>query len=119
MLFDAGVLKIYTLKNTSDPGAMPAEQLVFRSDHFYGERTVGYGRQYAAMGVSEQVDMLVRIWRDSGVRIGMYAVPEDGEQYRINNAQQVSDEDGLPCTDLSLRRLDRRYDVAAETKAAW
>ncbi len=112
MLFDAGTLTICTLRNTAKPGAMPVEQLQAKTTHFYGERTVGYGRQYAAMGVSEQVDMLARIWGDKSVRIGMYAVDDTGDQYRITNVQHLLDDDGLRVTDLTLRRLDSFYDVA-------
>lgn len=115
MTFDDGVLTICAVVDKSAPGSMPAPKIVRKSEHYYAERTVGYGRQYAAMGVSEQVDMLVRIWRDSSIRIGMVVLMEDGEQYRINNIQQVVDEDGLKCTDLSLRRLDQFYELAGET----
>lgn len=112
MLLDAGILTICALRNTAEPGAMPAERLQIMAKHYYGERTVGYGRQYAAMGVSEQVDMLARIWADKSIRIGMYAVDDAGDQYRITNVQHLLDEDGLRVTDLTLRRLDNLYDVA-------
>ena len=42
----------------------------------------------------------------------MYAVTEDKKQYRIDNVQHLLDEDGLKITDLTLRRLDKLYDVA-------
>lgn len=111
MTYDDGILTVCTLETASKGGSMPTEKLIPGNLYFYGERTVGYGRQYAAMGVNEQVDMLVRIWRDTAVRIGMYAVLENGEQYRIDNVQQTHDEDGLKVTDLTLRRLDALYDV--------
>lgn len=66
------------------------------------------------MWVNEQVDMLVRIWSDTSIRIGMFAVLEGNVQYRIDNVQQLFDEDGLRVTDLTLRRLDSNYDVKAE-----
>ena len=90
---------------------MPQEKLIPRSVHYYGERTVGYGRQYAAKGVQEQVDMLVRIWQDRGVRIGMYILLETEEQFRIDNVQHLLDEDGLRVTDITLQRVDDLYDV--------
>ena len=113
MLFDAGTLTLCRLENTAKPGEMPREQLVPLRQCFYGERTVGYGRQYAARGVNEQIDVLARIWQDRGARVGMYAVLENGEQYRINNAQQLLDDDGLRVTDLSMERIENLYDVAA------
>ena len=57
--------------------------------------------------------MLVRVWRDRNIRIGMYAVVGD-EQYRLNNVQHLLDEDGLQITDLSLQRLGENYDIARE-----
>lgn len=112
MLLDAGVLTLCELKNIAEPGNMPQEVLVKKSTHYYGQRTVGYGRQYAARGVNEQVDILARIWQDRTARIGMYAVLENGEQYRIGNVQQLFDENGLRVTDLSLERIDKLYDLA-------
>lgn len=112
MLLNDGVLTVYTLENISASGRMPVEQLVQHSQHYYGERTIGYNRQYAAMGVNQQVDMLVRIWYDKTIRIGMYAVDEDNDQYRIDIVQHLDDEDGLRVTDLTLSRLDKLYDIS-------
>lgn len=113
MIFDAGSVTICRLENKAETGEMPKERLVPLVSHDYGERAVGYGRQYAAKGVNEQVDLLIRFWQDRGVRIGMYAVI-DGDQYRIDNVQHLYDDDGLKVTDLSLRRLEKLYDVSAE-----
>ena len=112
MLHDSGQLTICTLKNTAAKSELPKEQLVPGNVHLYGERTVGYSRQYAAKGVSEQIDMLVEIWQDRRVRIGMYALLEPNDQYRIDNVQHLYDEDGLQVTYLTLRRLDDLYDVS-------
>lgn len=119
MLLDSGLLTLCRLENAAAPGDMPKEHLVPLRQCFYGERTVGYGRQYAARGVNEQIDILARIWQDRQARVGMYAVLENGEQYRINNAQQLLDEDGLRVTDLSLERMDALYDLAADPETDW
>lgn len=116
---DAGLVTICTLDDMADPGNMPDEKLNPQSQHYFEERSVGYNRQYAAMGVNERVDMLIRIWREPTVRIGMYAlltdyegqVNENGDQYRINNVQHLLDDDGLKVTDLSLYRMDELYEV--------
>ena len=111
MLFDDGIVIVCKLKNMASAANMPDEHLVPFSQHDYGERTVGYGRQYAAKGVNEQVDMLIRIWQDRSVRIGMYAVIDE-DQYRIDNVQHMHDEDCLKVTDLTLRRLENLYDIS-------
>ena len=115
MLHDTGTLQICSVTAEEASGAMAKERLVPLSAHYYGERTVGYGRQYAAKGVSEQIDLLAEIWEDRTVRIGMYAVTDAGDQYRIDNVQHKLDEDGLRVTWLTLRRLDDLYDIAADT----
>ncbi len=120
MLHDSGILRVYSLQNTAPPGSMPVERLVDMKppcEYFYGEKTIGYGRQYAAKGVQEQVDLLVQIWQDRRVRIGQFAVI-DGEQYRIQNVQHYVDENGLVVTDLTLQRKDGLYDVAGEAETA-
>lgn len=116
MLLDSGELTLCTLKNTTANGSMPLEVLVPGKVHLYGERTVGYVRQYAAKGVNEQVDLLAQIWQDRSARIGMYTLMDSGEQYRIENVQHLTDDDGLRVTYLTLRRLDNLYDIATETQ---
>lgn len=108
------LLTLYRLQNTAPKGLMPKDQLVRLTDAYYEERTVGFSRQYAAMGADQSIDELVRIWEDRTVRIGDYAVLPDGNQYRIDFIQHLKDEDGLPCSDLTLVRLESNYDVATE-----
>jgi hypothetical protein len=36
---------------------------------------------------------------------------DDGNQYRIDMVQQLTDEYGLKVTDLTLYRLDQNFDV--------
>lgn len=112
MLLDSGIVEICNISAPQSNANMPTGTLVPVGRHYYGERTVGYSRQYAAKGVSEQIDALIRIWQDRSVRIGMYVVTEDGTQYRIDNVQHMADDDGLLVTDLTLRRLDELYDIA-------
>ena len=116
---DDGIVKICDLENESENALMPQEHLKVLRSHLFEERTVGYNRQYAAMGVNKRVDYLVRIWRDAQVHIGQYAiltdyegqVNEDGDQFRIDNVQHLLNSDGLKVTDLSLYRMDKLYDV--------
>ena len=115
MLHDAGILTICRLVDNTEGGNMAKEKLVEESRYYYGELTIGYGRQYAAMGVNEQVDLLVEIWQDRAIRIGMYAVADDGTQYRIDLVQHKQNEDGLKVTWLTLRRLEALYDIAGNS----
>lgn len=113
MILDDGMVEICTVSQRATPGRMPTPYISHRSEpQFYGERTVGYGRQYAAMGVSQRVDKLIRIWQDRTIQIGMVAILDGGEQYRIDNVQHLDDENGMGVTHLTLRRLDKLYDVS-------
>ena len=127
-MMDDGIVTICNLVNTAADGDMPKDVLETAEDlagnelvYQFEERTVGYNRQYAAAGVGERVDMLIRVWR-SPARIGQYAVltdyegqeNPDGDQYRITNVQQLKNDNGLKVTNLTLRRLDELYEVATE-----
>lgn len=111
MLFE-GTLRLCELQNVAEAGEMPRDRLVPVSYHYYGSRTVGYGRQYAAMGVEQRVDRLVRIWRNEDAHVRQYAILDDGKQYRVDMVQHMLDEDGLKVTDLTLFRLDENFDIA-------
>jgi hypothetical protein len=119
-MMDDGIIKICDLTNLAPDGDMPMNQLTVLDSMYFGSRTVGYNRQYAAKGVNEQVDMLVRVWRNNTVHIGMFAVltnyegqvNESGDQYRIDNVQHLLDDDGLKVTDLTLSRMDELYEIA-------
>lgn len=117
-MMDAGMVTLCTLENIAEDGDMPAEKLVKGSEWQFEERIVGYGRQYEARSVNMRVDMLIRTWR-CPARIGMYALLTDyegqeneaGDQYRIDNVQQLTNDDGLKVTDLTLYRVDKLYEV--------
>ena len=113
MLAD-GVLKAYTLQNVASAGEMPVSKLIakYPQDIFYADRVVGFSRQYAAMGVDQVISKLVRIW-DMPIEIGDYVVIDD-VQYRVDNAQPLRDEDGLKVRDLTLSKLEERYDCITD-----
>ena len=115
-MMDAGIVSICNLENTADSGNMPVYKLVEVSKAYYASRTMSYRRAYAAKGVNEQIDLLIRIWRDPAVQRGQYAVISesvDNGQYEIQLVQHTVDEDNLQVSDLTLRRLDKLYDVIA------
>lgn len=114
MLLDSGILELYKLVNTASNGNMPNEQLVYVDSAYYGERTVGYNRQYAAKAVNESVDKLIRIWRNEDISAGMYVLLEDENQYQIDMVQHLLDDDGLKVTDLTLSRLEKNYELSIQ-----
>lgn len=109
MRLDDGILTVYRLINSAEPGMLPvlAESEILTA--CYGERTVGLSRFYTAMQADTQVDMVVRIPRAYGllsgdrVRLRPYAWQAPEYPYLVVQVQQVTDEDNLPATDLSIR----------------
>ncbi len=112
MLYE-GTVRICSLANLASKGRMPVQTLITKSEGYYGERVVGFSRQYAAMGADQRVDKLIRIWRDETIVVQDYALLDGNaeEQYRIDNVQHLLDEDGLKVTDLTLYRMGTNYAV--------
>lgn len=108
--FDDGIVSIYTLENISEHGNMPKQRLVQHKRYYFHNLMVSYDRSYKALGVNEHIDMLIRIWQDRTIRIGMYAMIDD-EQFRITNCQQLYNADGLQVTDITLTRMNENYDL--------
>ena len=111
-MMDSGTCRIYTVTDAAENGEMPAPTLHEYGDYEWSfeDRMISYSRQYAAMGVDQQIDRIIRIWR-TPVRIGDVVVIGT-EQYRIDNVQPTLDDDSLQVTDLTLRRLEENYDIA-------
>ena len=107
---DSGVVNIYSVIEAGLNGQMPTRQLRLLERFFFEDRVVCYGGQYAAFGVSQQVDRLIRIDREENIEIGMVAAI-DGLTYRIDNVQHLFDDYNLKCTDLTLSRLEADFDA--------
>ena len=91
---------------------MPKEALAYVCEAFFEERTIGYNRFYSAHGAGMEIDELIRCYRDDNIRAGMYAVMEDGEQFRVSFVQALKDADNLEVMDITLARSEDRYDIA-------
>ena len=113
-MMDSGTCRIYTVTDAAGNGEMPNPTLHEYGDYEWAfeDRMISYSRQYAAMGVDQQIDRIIRIWR-TPVRIGDVVVIGT-EQYRIDNVQPTLDDDSLQVTDLTLRRLEGNYDIAEQ-----
>ena len=107
---NSGLLTIYSLENIQEKGRMPVDKLVEVGKAFYSELVIGYGRRYAALGASQQIDALVRCHNTEIPENGKYVILEDGLQYRIDFKQKIIEKDAI---DLTLVRLEENYDVYA------
>lgn len=113
--FSTGRLNLYTLGYTqAHKGGMPTESLVFSTWTYYGERTISHSRLYEARGVDAPCDKVVRIPADVYAQVGQYVILEDGEQYRIDAVSKVIVASNVRANELTLARLEDRYDVDTE-----
>lgn len=109
---DGGIVKLYTLQDTAEAGAMPALKLVYASESYFSFKTASVTRRYAALGANRDFSLLIRCHNIVSLPEGTeYAVLEDGSQYRIDIADPIFDDDAM---DLTLVRLGTLYDVASE-----
>lgn len=112
---DDGIVYLASLKNNAGNGLKPAYELTKIARHWYEERVIGFSRQYAAKGVNEQVDMLIRIGYEPKARIGLYAILGNGDQFRITNVSRGRDDDTqLRYVELTLQRMDQNYEIAEQ-----
>lgn len=76
-----------------------------RRGYFYAPITVGHRRYWEAVQADTRIDKAVRIPDGGDVTSSQY-VRLEGQLWRIEEAQHTTDEDGLPVTNLSLRRWE-------------
>lgn len=113
MLLDSGVATIWRRGEASEPGTMPMEEYtaeLFKS--YYGDKTVGFARYWTAQAHDRKASLLIEIQRcgaiDTADRCELESVTDTGASgmYSIIQVQHVTNEDGLPMTDLTLERID-------------
>lgn len=109
--FKDGVVKIYKVDNIATPGNMPKDGLVIKDGLRYDERTVGMSRFWTAMQAQAKVEQMLRVPRTNFVSTQDIAIPNDGEQYKIIQIQYPENVEP-PCMDLSLERVEAKYDIA-------
>lgn len=113
--FATGALNLYELGTSQTlQGGMPKEVLTYEGWTYYGERTVSYTRLYEARGADCRIDKVVRIPDRVPVKVGMYVILEDGEQYRIDALSPVIVASNVRATELTLIRVEDRYDIATK-----
>ena len=125
---DDGTLYICELVNAAENGDMPRQVLQIVNKFWFESRTLGYGRFYAAQGVNQRIDRLVRIEQDKHIHIGQYAVVGNGEQFHIDSVSHGQESfqrtkmidskyyrqpeiTGLKYSELTLSKVENNYDV--------
>ena len=109
-MLDSGELTVWRGVNTAPPGGMPVMKYTQVWGSYYENRTVGITRWYTAQQYGDRADAVVRVHRTYEIRPAEDKIilnpydHEDGNAYRVMQKQDVTDDDGLPATDLTLER---------------
>lgn len=105
MTFDDGILKIYRTENIAKPGDMPKDELVLKSEHYFGFDVLGYNRYYTALQAHQNISAVVNIPDYHDISSLDVAELEDGTRFHIRLVQSMKDENGLNITKLTLERV--------------
>lgn len=110
MIFDRE-LTLCTLPTGA--GTLLQGKLIEHSKHLYAEEEVFHRRYWEAVQAGSRIDKMAAIPRMPGDDISaeMYVKLDDGHVYRIEQAQESTDDDGLDVYLLSLYRLGGNYDI--------
>lgn len=112
MLMDDGTVLLYRGRNTAAPGMMP--EMVWDIPFFasyYGNKTVGVTRYWAAKEYSSRADLLIEVQRcakiqaDDRCKLNPNFDTAAAGLYKVLQVQHILDDDGQPVTDLTLERL--------------
>lgn len=112
MLLNDGVATIFAPVEAGEPGGKPKTKYTENvCASYYGQKTVGVTRYWTAQAHDGRADLLVEIQRFSGVdtsqRVHLAPHVDTGLEgyYKVIQYQHLSDENGLPVTDLTLERI--------------
>ena len=108
--FNDGIVTVYSVSDAAEPGYKPVEALARKVSLCYEERRLGIQRFYSGKQNQVQIERVLRCPNTGKPCSQDIAITEDGQQYRIDLVQKV---DGVypPSVDITLARVDHRYEV--------
>lgn len=108
--YNDGIVAIYSVVNTAQPGYQPEEMLIEKCVLRYEERQFGVQRYYSAKQNQAEIERVIRTPRMQSVSNQDMAITEDGTLYGIGMVQAVMDV-YPPSMDITLTKIDRDYEV--------
>lgn len=104
--FADGIVTIYAVTDTAEPGRTPVEKLTEKGRLRYDEQRLGLQRYYQGRQNQMQIERVVRVPRGLDINSQDVAETEDGRRYRIDLVQSTQ---GVypPCLDLTLAKIER------------
>lgn len=111
--FCDGVVIIYAVTNSAEPGYQPVPALTLKCKLRYEEQRLGIQRYYTGRQNQIQIERVLRTPRHGDVTNQDIAVTEDGKQYGIDLVQSVTDV--YPASqDITLAKIEQQYEVPHE-----
>lgn len=108
-MFDDGIAKFYIKVNVASNGMMPQTNIRLVTQEFFENRTIGFNRMFARIGVNIRISKVIRFWINNKITADMICVIE-GEQYLIEYVTIVQNEQGLDCMERTLTKTENWYD---------
>lgn len=110
--FGDGVVKIYTVTNSAQPGYQPVPELTLKCKLRYEEQRLGIQRYYSGRQNQVEIERVLRVPRYGGITNQDVAVTEDGRQFRVDMVQNVTDV--YPASlDITLAKIEQEIEVSA------
>ena len=107
---NSGVVKIYSVEDSAQPGYQPKPALKLKLTLRYEEQRLGINRLYLSRQNQAEIEKVIRVPRRDSISNQDVAILENGSQYSIDYAQTVQDV-YPPCLDLSLVKVEQNYEV--------
>lgn len=106
----SGVVTVYTVEDTAEPGYRPKEKLTKKITLRYEEQRLGIQRYYSGSQNQVEIERVIRTPSAGRVNNQDVAVTEDGKQYRIEMVQNVLSV--YPSSiDITLAKIEQEYDI--------
>ena len=107
---NSGVVKIYSVDDSAQPGYQPKPTLTLKLTLRYEEQRLGINRLYLSRQNQAEIEKVIRVPRQDSISNQDVAILESGGQYSIDYTQTVQDV-YPPCLDLSLVKVEQNYEV--------
>lgn len=107
--YNDGVVKIYTVTDSAEPGRQVKEKLELKYTLAFEERALGINRLYLSRQNQAEVKRVIRVQRIN-ISSQDVAITHDGKQYRVDTVQAVQVV-YPPSLDLSLRAAEQKFEV--------
>lgn len=109
MVFDDGILKVYSANDVSEKGDKPEFEYIYLSSYYFSYSTVGITRHYTAKANNELIENVVKIYQDRSIKADD-VIEIENNFYKVQLIQHTVDEDGIKISVISLSRYEEFSD---------